>query len=188
MAVTRKCPRGKVYRKTFIRKGRRITGKCIRSQTRAGETTKNKTRRILGRMSRRMRGVSRMARGVQSCPSGFIMRKPYMRYTQKGKHVLVPAACIRDVGAAGKGLQGGPGIGPLRKGNLSKYGYSGVMAMSQEARRIALRKAVNTYGSLTVWRKLNALHVYTRRTSPKTSQVVKQDMDWVRTTFGVKAF
>ncbi len=29
-ATTRKCPRGKTYRKTFIRKGRRIMGKCVR--------------------------------------------------------------------------------------------------------------------------------------------------------------
>jgi hypothetical protein len=111
-----------------------------------------------------------------------------MRYTQKGKHVLVSAACIADVGAPGKGFQGGPGIGPLRQGNLSKYGYSGVAGISQEARRMALRKAVNEYGSLTVWRKLNAVYVYTRRTSPETSRAVKQDMDWVRTTFGIKAF
>ncbi len=29
-ATTRKCPRGKTYRKTFIRNGRRIMGKCVR--------------------------------------------------------------------------------------------------------------------------------------------------------------
>jgi hypothetical protein len=43
------------------------------------------------------------------------------------------------------------------------------------------------YGSLTVWRKLNAVYVYTRRTSPSNSRIFKEDMDWIRTTFGIKA-
>lgn len=179
-----------IYRKTYTRKGRRIAGRCIRSQTRSGETTRNKIARIRGRMTSRMRGVRKTRRAVQSCPTGYIRRAAYMRYTKKGKHVLVPEACIKDVGAPGKGLQRGekPGIGPLRQGDLARYGYSRVAGMSQDARRTALRAAVSAYGSLTVWRKLNALHVYTRRTSPATSQAVKADMDWVRATYGIRAF
>jgi hypothetical protein len=60
--------------------------------------------------------------------------------------------------------------------------------MSLESRRSALEKAVDAYGSLTVWRKLNALSVYTRRTSPATSKAAKADMDWIRATWGLKAF
>jgi hypothetical protein len=112
-----------------------------------------------------------------------------MRYTKRGKHVLVPAACIKDVGAPGKGLLSGkPGIGPLKKGELARFGYSGVASMSVDARHAALRKAVEKYGSLTVWRKLNALSIYTRRSSPETSRAAEQDMDWVRSVWGIKAF
>ena len=116
------------------------------------------------------------------------MRAPYMRYTKRGKHTLVPAACIRDVGAAGKGLKGGPGIGRLREGELARFGYKGVKTLSVVVRRQALAQAVRAYGSLTVWRKLNALMIYTRRTSPATSAAVKADMDWIRGMYGIKAF
>jgi hypothetical protein len=189
MTVTRRCKKGMIYRKTYTRKGRRIAGRCIRSQTRAGETTRNKIARIRGRMTARMRGVRMTKRTLKSCPAGYVRRAAYMRYTKKGKHVLVPDACIKDVGAPGKGLPTGkPGIGPLRQGDLSRYGYTGVAGLSEADRRAALRQAVAAYGSLTVWRKLNALHIYTRRTSPATSRTVKTDMDWVRATYGIKAF
>jgi hypothetical protein len=50
-------------------------------------------------------------------------------------------------------------------------------------RRAALTRAVRAYGSLRVWRKLNAVQVYTRRLSPASSKVFKADMDWVRLHF-----
>jgi hypothetical protein len=112
-----------------------------------------------------------------------------MRYTKRGARTLVPAACIRDVGAPGKGLKGGPGgIGKLRQGELARFGYTGVKSLPVATRRAGLVRAVGTYGSLAVWRKLNALHVYTRRTSPATSRAVKEDMNWVKATYGIKAF
>ena len=109
-----------------------------------------------------------------------------MRVT-RGKRVRVPASCIPDVGASGKGFRGGPGIGTLKRGNLTRFGYERIANMDVAARRIALKKAVAAYGSLTVWRKLNALSIYTRRTSPATSRAAKADMDWIRATFSIKA-
>jgi hypothetical protein len=140
-------------------------------------------------MTRRMRGVRMTRRGIKSCPRSYIMRNAYMRYTKRGKHILVPAACIKDVGRRGKGLASGrPGIGILKQGNLTRYGYSKVATMAVSARRNALKKAVDAYGALTTWRKLNALAIYTRRSSPKTSHVVSADMNWIRSTWGLKAF
>jgi hypothetical protein len=123
-----------------------------------------------------------------TCGKGTILRKAYIRYSKKGKRVLVKEGCIRNIGAPGKGLQGGPGIGPLRKGDLAKHGYARVASMSVAARHSALEKAVVEYGSLTVWRKLNAVYVYTRRTSPSNSRIFKEDMDWIRSKYGIKAF
>jgi hypothetical protein len=100
----------------------------------------------------------------------------------------VPEQCIRNVGAPGKGLRGGPGIGPLRKGELIKFGYSDVVNKTRNTRHAALSRAVKAYGSLSVWRKLNAVQVYTRRLSPASSKVFKADMDWIRSKYGIKAF
>jgi hypothetical protein len=101
----------------------------------------------------------------------------------------VPEQCIRNVGAPGKGLAGAkPGIGPLRKGELAKFGYSHVVSKTISDRHGALSRAVKKYGSLGVWRKLNAVQVYTRRLSPASSKVFKADMDWIRSKYGIKAF
>ena len=179
MAKTRKCPAGMRYRKTYLRKfasrTRRIRGACIRSQTRSSEPTEERIRRYA-------------KRGIKTCKAGTILRNAYTRYTRKGKRTFVPASCIRDIGAPGKGLKGSPGIGPLRKGELAQFGYVNVSKLSSEQRRIALRKAIAAFGSLTVWRKLNAVAVYTRRTSPSVSKIFKSDMDWIKSTFGLKAF
>jgi hypothetical protein len=120
---------------------------------------------------------------------GKIYRKSYTRKAgRSGRKTTVPGKCIKDVGAPGKGFKGGPGIGPLRQGELAQFGYSHVVALSLKKRRAALSRAVRAYGSLRVWRKLNAVQVYTRRLSPASSKVFKADMDWVRGKYGIKAF
>jgi hypothetical protein len=92
------------------------------------------------------------------------------------------------MGLPGKGYRDGPGIGALRKGELAKYGYEHVTQLSVAKRHAALEKAVAEYGSLGVWRKLLAVSVYTKRTAPPSSKIFKEDMDWVRAKFGIKAF
>jgi hypothetical protein len=187
MAATRKCPAGKFYRKTFTRKGTRVMGRCIRKQTTAKVTSRKYAAATRRRMGIRMRGFRKSKRGVRRCPKGKVLRAAYVRIT-RGRRVPVPASCIPDVGAAGKGLRSGPGIGTLKKGNLIRFGYQKIAGMNEAARRAALRKAVAAYGALTVFRKLNALAVYTRRTSPATSRAATADKEWIRATFGLKAF
>jgi hypothetical protein len=111
-----------------------------------------------------------------------------MRYTQKGKHILTPESCIRDRGSPGKGYPNGPGIGPLKKGELAKYGYTNVLNMTVSERHKALDKAVNEFGSLSVFRKLNAVAIYLKRTSPSSSRIFKEDMNYIRKKFGITAF
>ena len=136
-----------------------------------------------------MRGVRMSKRALRSCPAGYIKRASYRRTARSGRRSTVPEQCIRNVGAPGKGLaSGGPGIGPLRQGELAKYGYTHVVSKSRTARHAALTRAVKAYGSLGVWRKLNAVQVYTRRLSPASSKIFKADMDWVRGKYGIKAF
>jgi hypothetical protein len=93
------------------------------------------------------------------------------------------------MGAPGKGIPtGAPGIGPLRKGDLHRFGYTDVAHLSEGRRHLALAAAVKAYGALTVWRKLNAIYVYTRRTSPRSSAIFNADRDWIKTHYGIEAF
>jgi hypothetical protein len=73
------------------------------------------------------------------------------------------------------------GIGPLRHGNLSKHGYT--IKKKSFSRHISLKKSVKEYGPLSVFRKLNALSVYTKRRSPRTSKTAKRDRNWIKSEF-----
>jgi hypothetical protein len=119
------------------------------------------------------------------CPPGTILRAGYVR-TRKGRSTRVAAGCIRNVGAPGKGLPGGqPGIGVLRQGDLTQFGYGDVTHLTVGERHLALSRAVKKYGVLSVFRKLNAVYVYTRRSSPASSRIFKADRDWVKAHYGL---
>jgi hypothetical protein len=121
------------------------------------------------------------------CPAGFIKRNPYNKTLKTGKRVHVFGKCIIDRGLPGKGTRKGS-IGTLRKGELTKYGYKNVINLLPIQRMSALKKAIKEFGSLGVWRKLNAVAVLTKYTSPKISKIFKNDMAWIRSEFGIKAF
>ena len=73
------------------------------------------------------------------------------------------------------------GIGPLKRGELGQYGYSSFKP--EEERDEALDQAVSNYGSLSVFRKLNALSVYSKNRNPTASRIFKKDRDYVKKTF-----
>jgi hypothetical protein len=72
-----------------------------------------------------------------------------------------------------------PGIGKLRHGLLAKFGYTHVASLSLNQRHVALQKAVQAYGPLSVFRKLNAVYVYSKKTAPTSSKLFKADRDWI---------
>jgi hypothetical protein len=116
---------------------------------------------------------------------GYIRRAAYTRKTKSGTRVRVSSGLIKNVGRPGKGYRGpngSPGIGPLREGELSQFGYTNVVKKSVKSRRSALKKAVKRYGSLSVRRKLQAVATYTKRTSPRASKVFKTDIAWIKRT------
>ena len=108
-----------------------------------------------------------------------IRRKGYTA-RRRGKTVRVRSARIRDVGAPGKGVMGtgAPGIGKLKEGQLSSLGYS--VGQKASTRRRAVDRAVAKYGKLSALRKLNAVAVYTLRTSPKKSKTFKSDVRYIQ--------
>ena len=72
-----------------------------------------------------------------------------------------------------------PGIGELKKGELHGYHAKN----SKTSRRRSLRKTVRSVGPLSTFRKLNALAVYTKYSSPTKSKTIKTDRNWVKKTF-----
>lgn len=109
-------------------------------------------------------------------------RKAYTRKTGVSvRGSRVPARMIRDVGARGKWRyehMGAPGIGQLQRGLMSSLGYN--VNAKASTRHQAVDRAVKKYGKLSTLRKLNAVAVYTRRTSPAKSRKFKSDVKYVQ--------
>lgn len=115
---------------------------------------------------------------MPTCKRGTIRRKAYTR--KSGRKVA--AACVKNLGAPGRWrtVHRSRGIGPLKEGRLAKFGYES--DLSVDARHAALRRASRRLGALSVFRMLNALATYTKRTSPSKSAMYIADRNYVRKT------
>ena len=130
------------------------------------------------------------------CPTGYIKRKGYTRkfstsikqsgYTvrRKGKlytiqpkmqQVIVPASCVKKRNVTMKSK------GKLRKGDLIKYGYQ--YRLSDLLREKALKKAVNAYGALSVYHKLNAVAKLSSGHAPDAHKIFVRDRNWLQGNF-----
>jgi hypothetical protein len=190
----RKCPPGYVKRRAYTRKtGTHVKSVCIKSTSPYLQKPKN------NRLTMRRR-LQALFGTRKACPPGQIPRAAYVRKisstvaregytkrTQSGKHIrvypkpksiFVKSSCVEDVGKAGKGPQI---FGPLRKGELSKYGYSYKLPETQ--RRSALQSAVQEYGALSTYRKLNAVAKLSSTANPKASSAFASDRNWIRKTY-----
>ena len=133
------------------------------------------------------------------CPAGMIERRGYVRkfdtdvikrgYTVKRRDgrqyrifpekssVHVKPICVKDRGLPGK-LGPGEGFGPLKKGELKKHGYAYIN--DTESRHAALKKAIQEFGVIGVYHKLDAVYKLSKRTVPAASKVFKTDRNWVK--------
>jgi hypothetical protein len=151
-----KCPNGYVKRSGFTRKlnGKHIKGVCVKRRS-------------------------------SSCKSGEILRTAYTRRirTPNGytKGIYVAASCIRDQGKSGKLPAGASTIGPLKKGELQRFGYT--YKLPEQDRQRSLKMAINELGSLNVYRKLDAVAKLTVLTNPKASATFAEDRDWIRSKY-----
>ena len=118
------------------------------------------------------------SQGGGKCPPGKVLRTGYIA-TRKKKGVLnsllkrgtmyrVPDSCV-------------PGIGPLKKGDLTSKGYDATA--SATVRHAAIAKAVGEYGRLSTLRKLNAIAVLNKNTSPTRAKTFRADRNWVKKTY-----
>lgn len=163
--IHNKCPSGYIKRSGFTRKtnGKHIKSICVRGK-KTNKKTKSKS---------------------NYCGPGKILRSSYTRRirTKNGyiKETKVSATCVRDMGKPGKLPKGAPTIGPLKKGELQRFGY--MYKLPEHDRHNSLRMAIKSLGSLNVYRKLDAVAKLTNLTSPKASATFAADRDWIRSKY-----
>jgi hypothetical protein len=167
------CPKGSLRRRGYTRKnGVVVKSACISSR----------------------KGTRRVCPPGQIARSGYLRKistrihtEGYNRKTKTGKIIRVrpktktmrvKSACIKDVGKKGKASSSTPRIGPLRKGDLKKYGYS--YKLPETRRHAALKSAVREYGPLGVYHKLNAVAKLTTISAPSAHSAFSKDRNWIR--------
>jgi hypothetical protein len=101
-----------------------------------------------------------------------VHRKSYVR--SDGTRVKATSFKIKNRGKPGKGSK----IFKLKKGGLSKYGYSSKSPISirHQALSIAISKGVP---SLTLSRRIGALATLLKRTNPQLSRSLRRNQTWV---------
>ena len=136
--------------------------------------------------------INRTTGKCKPCSKGHIVRKSYYR-TIKGKSkkkTYVHESCIKSRGLPGKTSLKyirddgkNVGIGPLKKGELGKYGYHNINHLTKKDRHKMLTEAVKEYGAPKLVRKLGALRTYLKNTAPRASKIFYEDQRWLRVQY-----
>ena len=109
--------------------------------------------------------------------SGYTVRRKGKLYTVKpgAKVAYVPSACIKNLTSA---VTSTKTFGKLRKGELIRYGYQ--YRLADRVRHKALLAAIEAYGALSVWHKLDAIAKLTKQRAPDAHVIFARDRDWVK--------
>jgi hypothetical protein len=110
---------------------------------------------------------------TKSCPKGTVSRKSYT----KKSGVKVKSACVKSTSLRSRGIIPKKVLQKLKTGSLTKYGYH--IHDTKSIRYKALKKALKAYGFATLIRKLNAVRVLSRNTTPLNSKKYTNDIKYI---------
>ena len=202
------CPPGFHKRNSYTSKlGHRVPPKCVKAQTVYAESRKNYTKRIQHRQEARLKSLGISKEKTLHCPPGQVSRKGYVRrfgtsvmkkgYTVKRhsgreyhikpgkKSVYVKPSCVKDTGNPKvKAPAPDKVVGYLRKGELKKHGY--VYTLQRDERHVALKKAIEEFGPLGVYHKLDIIAKLSKYSVPKAASIFKEDRNWVRSNYELR--
>jgi hypothetical protein len=101
-----------------------------------------------------------------------VRRKSYVR--SDGVRVKATSFTIKDRGRPGRG----PKLFKLKKGGLSKYGYSTSASLAN--RHLSLSRAISRgVPGVTLSQRLGALATLLKRTNPVLSKRMRKNQRWV---------
>lgn len=139
----------------------------------------------------------------QNCPTGYILRKPYYRTVKntrgyiarrgnknviikpKAGRALVKATCVKNIAKQGINYASPSNrlAAQLKRGELLRFGYQ--FRLPDENRHQALSAAIDAYGPLHVYHKLDAVSKVFGQKKPQAAMIFTADRDWVADNFSV---
>ncbi len=192
------CSQGYRKQKGYTRKdGKRIPTRCVH-----GESAPDK-KKIHGGGLFFKSSITR-----RNCPKGYVYRKGYTRkfHTKtrvKGYSVQkkdgtryrifpktamskVKSSCMRKKRASSASASvTAAQCSSLKRGDLHKYGYQYRLAPS--ARREALKKAIQTYTPIGVYKRLKLASKCSKDVKPAASKVFAEDASQIRSNYAIES-
>jgi hypothetical protein len=110
---------------------------------------------------------------VKSCPKGSVSRKTFVRKSG----VKVSASCVKSKSLRSKGKKPQVYLPKLKQGALTKHGYS--IHESTKMRHSAIKKAMKEFTPGQLVKKLNAVRVLSKNTSPENSAIYAKDIKYI---------
>jgi hypothetical protein len=160
-AYTRTTSTGK---KVYVKAG------LIKSVSTSGKKRTDINKKILAKKSRARRATGLPCKSVRL---GYT-RKAYA----KKSGAVVKKSVVAPICLKSRKPRKNP-IGPLAKGDLTKFGYKDVKSMTKEKRHRSLTKAIRAHGYLPIIKKLNAIAVLSKNRDKVGSALFKEDQQWL---------
>jgi len=183
------CPKGYIKRKSYTRKntGKRVKSACVHGH--AAVTKKVKKYCPPGTTARA---------GYLRKISANVLQQGYTRKTKNGGEIVIhptkkqkyiAPVCVKKSVKQQQQLQlqlqqpmqQQTRIGPLHKGDLTKHGYS--YKLPDNDRYLALQRAIQEYGPVSTYHKLNAVAKLAVTKAPAASNVFAKDRNWIRNLY-----
>jgi hypothetical protein len=192
------CSHGFRKQHGYTRKdGKRIPTRCVH-----GESAPDKKKTHGGRLFFQS-SVTR-----RKCPSGYVYRKGYTRKfhtktREKGYSVqkkdgtryrifpktvkaTVKSSCMRKKRAStASSSVSAAKCASLKRGELYKFGYQYRLATA--ARRDALKKAIQTYTPLGVYKRLKLASKCSKSIKPTASKIFEEDASQIRSNYAIES-
>jgi len=143
---------------------------------RSSDDKKSSKRRSVKRSSAEKKVKRRSIKprySVKSCPRGAVSRKSFVRKSG----VKVKATCVKSKSLRSKGKKPQVYLPKLKQGALTKHGYS--VRESSKMRHAAIKKALKEFTPGELVKKLNAVRVLSKNTSPENSAIYAKDIKYI---------
>ncbi len=191
------CPRGYRKQKGYTRKdGKRVPTRCVHGESASGDRKKGGGFFLRSPLTRR------------HCPKGYVYRKGYTRkfHTRtrvKGYSVQkkdgtryrifpktaqskVKSSCMRKKRASVRSVSASVSkCASLKRGELHKFGYQ--YRLTPATRREALKKAIQKYTPIGVYKRLKLASKCSQDVKPAASKVFAEDASEIRSNYAIES-
>jgi hypothetical protein len=171
------CPPDYVKRKAYIieKTGKIVPARCVKS---TAKKESPKTRKCPPGQIYRQGYYRKYSNTIRR--EGYIVKRgsKMVRVHPQTDAIYIKPTCVDEREALEEEISF---TGPLKKGQLLRYGYN--FRLPTTSRHEALRKAERVYGAAFVFKILARFAKLFHTSKPEAAKVFAADRDWTRTTF-----